>query len=54
MKFLPAAKSWAAFIGAIVTALLGTIAPDTQAFQVLTVIAAVATAVAVYSVPNAD
>lgn len=54
MKFLPAAKSWAALVGAVVTALLGAVAPDTQLFQVLTAVAAVATAVAVYRVPNAD
>lgn len=53
-KILPAAKSWAALLGAIVTALLGTVGPDDTLGQVLTALAAVLTAVAVYRVPNAD
>lgn len=46
------AKAYAAFIGAIVTALLGVFTADTQVGKILTVIAVVATAVATYSVPN--
>ena len=46
------AKAWAAFIGAIVTALLGTLGPDDALFDVLTALAAVLTAVATYAIPN--
>lgn len=48
------AKSIAALVGAIVTALLGVYGPDTEVGAVLTVVAAVATAVATYTVPNAE
>jgi hypothetical protein len=47
------AKAWTATVGAIATASLGVIAGDTKAGQVLTIVVAVGTAVAVYAVPNA-
>lgn len=47
------AKAWAALIGAVATALLGIYA-DGDFGRVLTVIAAVATAVATWGVPNLD
>jgi hypothetical protein len=46
------AKAWVALIGAIVTALLGTVGPDTALFDVLTAVAAVCTAIVTYVVPN--
>jgi hypothetical protein len=51
-KLLSTAKAWAALVGAVVTALLGTVGPDTTYGKVLTAVAAVATAIAVFSVPN--
>lgn len=51
---LKSAKAYAALIGAIVTALLGTVPPETTFWQMLTFVAAVCTAVATYSVRNAD
>lgn len=48
------AKAYAALIGAVVTAVLGTVPPDTGIWQVLTVVAAVCTAVATYAIPNAS
>ena len=47
------AKTWAAVIGAVVTALLGNLVGDSTAGWILTILAAIATAVAVYAVPNA-
>jgi hypothetical protein len=47
------AKAWVALLGVIVTALLGTIPPDDRLWQILTAVAAVCTAIAVYEVPNA-
>ena len=47
------AKTWVAVIGAAATALLGILAGDTSAGWILTIVAAVGTAVAVYAVPNA-
>lgn len=52
MKLLTAAKAYAALAGAIITALLSSQSPDSTLFTILTVAAAVATAVATYSVPN--
>jgi hypothetical protein len=46
------AKAWTALVGAVVTALLGTVAPDNDAYQWLTALAAVCTAIATYAVPN--
>lgn len=46
------AKSYASLIGAVCTALLGIYGPDSTLGQWLTVLAAVATAVATYAVPN--
>ena len=54
MPGLDAAKAYVALIGAICTALLGIYGPDTTVGQWLTVIVAVATAIATYSVPNRD
>jgi len=51
-KMLVTAKAWVALLGAVVTALLGTVGPDTQLFDWLTGIAAVCTAILVYTVPN--
>lgn len=50
--FLATAKTWAAFVGAILTALVGTLTPDDTGYRVLTIALAVVTAVAVYGVPN--
>jgi hypothetical protein len=50
--FLAAAKAWAALVGAIATALVGTFTPDDPGYRVLTVVIAVATAVATYVIPN--
>lgn len=51
---LATAKAWAALIGGIVVAILGTVPPHTQAWTILTVVAAVCTGVATYVVPNLD
>lgn len=53
-KALESAKAIASLVGAIVTALLGTQAPGSTTFTILTIVAAVATAVATYQVPNAE
>ena len=47
-----AAKAYVALVGAIATALLGIYGPDTQVGQVLTVVVAIATAIATFAVPN--
>ena len=52
MNQLPNAKAWAAFIGAVITALLGTLGPDNALFDVLTAVAAVCTAIATYTIPQ--
>lgn len=49
---LTAAKAYAALVGAVVTALLGTVPPHTTLWTVLTFAAAVCTAVATFSIPN--
>ncbi|HSV37428.1 MAG TPA: hypothetical protein VLI04_01590 [Nocardioidaceae bacterium] len=51
-KFLATAKAWAALAGAILTALVGTLTPDTSLYKTLTIMLAVVTAVAVYGIPN--
>lgn len=51
--FLTSAKAYAALLGAIVTGLLGTVAPASQTWQILTYVAAVLTAVVTFVVPNA-
>jgi hypothetical protein len=51
--FAQTAKTWVATGGAAATALLGLLAGDSAAGRILTVVAAVGTAVATYSVPNA-
>jgi len=53
-KILPAAKAWAALVGAVLTALVGTLTPDDAGYRVLTGALAVVTALAVYRVSNAD
>lgn len=53
-KILATAKAWAAFAGAIITALVGTLTPDDAGYRVLTIALAVVTAIAVYRVPNTD
>lgn len=53
-RILPAAKAWAALVGAILTAIVGTLTPDDAGYRVLTVVLAVATALAVYRTPNAE
>lgn len=50
---MKAAKMVVAAIGATATALLGVLGPDTTVGHVLTVVAAVATTLGVYLVPNA-
>jgi hypothetical protein len=51
-QVLGSAKAWVALIGAVVTALLGTVGPSDPLFNVLTAVAAVCTAIATYVVPN--
>lgn len=51
---LASAKAYAALIGAICTALLGVFTADSTIGVVLTAIAAVATAIATWVIPNAD
>ena len=46
------AKAYASLVGAVITAVLGTVPPHTTLFVVLTALAAVATAVTVWRVPN--
>lgn len=53
-KILESAKAVASLVGAIVTALLATQAPDSSTFTTLTVIAAVASAIVTWVVPNAE
>lgn len=53
-KPLEAAKAYVALVGSLATALLAVYGPDTQIGHWLTVIVAVATAVATFVVPNAD
>lgn len=47
------AKAIAAILGAGLTAALGTIAPDTDLFNTLTILSVMLTAAGVYLVPNA-
>jgi len=49
---LAAAKAYAALLGAILTALVGTLTPDDPGYRVLTIVLAIVTALAVYRVPN--
>lgn len=49
---LTRAKAYAALVGTIVTVLLGALPVDGKLHQVLVVVAAIATAVATYAVPN--
>lgn len=46
------AKSYAALIGAIATALLGVYTADTEVGKILTVVSVIATAVVTWAVPN--
>ena len=46
------AKAYVALVGAVATALLGVFAADTTVGQVLTVVAAIATSVATWRIPN--
>jgi hypothetical protein len=50
---LTRAKAYAALIGSMLTAVLGTVPPHTQLWTALTVASAVLTAVATYTIPNA-
>ena len=49
---LASLKAYVALIGAIVTAVLGTVPPDSTVWTVLTVAAAICTAIATWTVPN--
>lgn len=51
--FLTRAKAYAALLGSVLTAVLGTVPPHTRLWTALTLAAAVATGVATYAVPNA-
>lgn len=51
-KLAPATKAVAAFVGSVATALLGLYGPDTTIGHVLTIVVAVATALAVFQFPN--
>lgn len=50
--FLASAKAYAALVGSIVTGLLATVPPHTTVFTVLTFIAAVATGLVTFRIPN--
>ena len=52
-KILATAKMWAALVGAVLTAVLGTVPPHTEVWTILTAVAAICTAVVTYAVPNA-
>jgi CBS-domain-containing membrane protein len=52
-KVMESAKAWVALIGAVVTGLLGTVAPDDDVYVWLTYAAAVCTAILTYTVRNA-
>ena len=54
MNVLAYAKSIAALVGAIATALLAIYGPETEVGHWLTVASVVATAVATWAVPNRD
>jgi hypothetical protein len=47
-------KAIAAFVGSLTTALLGIYGPETKVGAALVVVAAVATVVATYRLPNAE
>lgn len=49
---LVTAKAYVALVGAVVTALLGTVTPDKDVYEWLTYAAAVCTAIATYAIPN--
>ena len=49
---LATAKAWAALVGAVVTAVLGTVPPHTEVWTILTAVAAVCTALATFAIPN--
>jgi len=49
---LASAKAYVALIGAAVTAMLGLLGPDDTLFDTLTIVAAICTALATYTVPN--
>lgn len=49
---LATAKAWAALVGAIITALVGTLTPEDPGYRVLTIVLAVVTAIATYRIPN--
>lgn len=51
-KILPAAKAWAALVGAILATVLATVTPDDPIYKVLALAAAIATAIATYAIPN--
>jgi len=51
-KFLATLKAWAGLVGSIVTAVLATTTPDSPLYVGLTIVAAVATGILVYAVPN--
>lgn len=53
-QILVTAKAWAALVGAILTALVGTLTPDDAGYRVLTIVLAVVTAIATYAIPNRD
>lgn len=52
-KFAEYAKAYVALIGSIATAVLGVVGPETQVGAVLVIVAAIATAVGTWVVPNA-
>jgi hypothetical protein len=51
--FAQTAKTWVATGGAAATALIGLLAGDSTVGRIVTVVAAVGTAIATYAVPNA-
>lgn len=52
-KFLQTAKAWAALVGSVLTALVGTLTPEDPGYRWLTIALAIVTAVAVFAIPNA-
>ena len=51
-KFLASAKAYAALIGAVLTAVAGTLGADTTPGKVVAIVLAVCTALATYAIPN--
>lgn len=51
---LATAKTWAALVGALLTALIGSLTPEDPGYRALTIALALVTAFAVWRIPNVD